>query len=141
MGYFDEEIIRDFKKAKTNLVILSDAELDLIVKNINKNISFSGSQIAWHLLENSAYLGLTTSQAALKALTGKIKQVAKGCVFIVGDSTDHAYSVNVKDITVALELFSAIPQHTYLTQANHNWIACLSFEGHIDFSNLPPQNT
>ena len=37
MGYFDEEIIRDFKKAKTNLVILSDAELDLIVKNINKN--------------------------------------------------------------------------------------------------------
>ncbi|WP_218170110.1 hypothetical protein [Pseudomonas costantinii] len=103
---------------------------------INENIPFSGSQIAWKLLKGSIYFGMATSQATLKSLAEKIKSVSASHVFVVGDATDNAYSINVKDLFPALQIFSTIPQHTYITQENLSWIACISFEGDIDFSTL-----
>jgi len=136
MTYLDEELIEDFRKINTPIVIFPKERHNSIVQKINDNIPFSGSQIAWSLLKKSTYLGATTSQASLKSLNKKIKLIAEGDVFFVGDSTDNAYSIDVKDLSLALRIFSTIPQHTYITQEDQSWIACISFEGDIYFAIL-----
>lgn len=136
MSYFDEEIIQDFKKINANLIILPEIEHDRIVDAINERLPFSGSQIAWSSLRDSTYLGTTESQGALESLATKIKLVSGGYINIVGDSTDFAYSTNINNILLALQIFSTIPQHTYIVSEPISWIACISFEGHLDFANL-----
>ncbi|MGE1152152.1 hypothetical protein [Pseudomonas kitaguniensis] len=136
MSYLDEEIIEDFKKNKTKLTILSESEHDLIVKKINDGIPFSMNSIAWNLLKDSVYLGANTSIPHLTSLIEKIKFIAEADVIIVGDSTDNAYSISTEDLLPALQIFSTIPQHTYITQKSMTWIAGISFEGNIYFSTL-----
>jgi hypothetical protein len=136
MSYLDEEVIEDFKKYNISLTILCEAEHDLIVKKINENIPFSGSQIAWGALSNNAYLGAASLQVTLMSLAEKINLRTKDSILIVGDSTDNAYAVSIKDLPLALHVFSTIPQHTYILQQKMDWIACISFEGDTYFSDL-----
>lgn len=136
MSHLDEELIKDFTNSATTLAILSKQKHDLIVSNINYSIPFHTSNIAWELLKNSTYLGDTTSEMSISSLAEKIKSATKNDVIILGNSTDNAYSISVKDIYSALQIFSTIPQHTFITQENLQWIAGISFEGNMYFSNL-----
>lgn len=136
MSYLDEEVVEDFKKINTKIIILSDSKHDLIAEKINDNIPFSVSNIAWNLLKDAIYLGASTSQMSMDALAEKIKLITEGDVIILGDSTDNAYLIDIKDLSPALKIFSTIPQHTYITQERLDWIAGISFEGDIYFSKL-----
>ena len=139
MSYLDDEIIEDFKKIGITFTILPRQQHNLIVSEMNNSIPFHTCNIAWELLEDSIYLGDITSDTSIESLAEKIKQTTESHVIIVGDSTDHAYSINVEDIYPALRIFSTIPQHTFITfisQKKIKWIAGLSFEGNMYFSNL-----
>lgn len=136
MSYLDEEIIEDFKKQNASLIILTEDEENLIIDAINEKLPFCGSQIAWELLKGSTYLGTATSPGVLNSLAKKITPASHDFIFIVGDSIDNAYAINLKDLTFAIKIFSTIPQHTYITQKDLTWIACISFEGYVDFSPL-----
>ncbi|MBF6031296.1 hypothetical protein ICY20_26425 [Pseudomonas sp. P115] len=139
MSYLDDEVIEDFKKNDIPLTILPKQKHDLIVKEINNSIPFHTCNIAWELLEGSTYLGDITSDTSIDSLAEKIKKTTDNHVIILGDSTDNAYSINVKDIYPALQIFSTIPQHTFITfirLGKIKWIAGLSFEGNMYFSNL-----
>ncbi|WP_081321519.1 MULTISPECIES: hypothetical protein [Pseudomonas] len=136
MSYFDEEIIKDFNRSNTQLFVLSEIDQDVIVDKVNSNLPFSGSRIEWSSLKNSVHLGTAISQTALISLAEKIKLATKESVIIVGDSTDNSYSVSVENLLLALQIFSTIPQHTYILQQHLNWIAFISFEEDIYFSNL-----
>lgn len=84
-------------------------------------------------------MGNITSDTSIELLAEKIKQIFENHVVILGDSTDNAYSINVENIYPALRIFSTIPQHTFITYISHEkikWIAGISFEGNMYFSNL-----
>ncbi|MFB3306692.1 hypothetical protein [Pseudomonas sp. AMR01] len=134
MSYFDEEIIEDFKKTSAKLTILPESEHDFIVNAINEKFPFAGNRIAWDSLKDSTYFGTTASQGALESLTKKIIRVSGDCILVVGDSTDNAYSTS--NVALALQIFSTIPQHTYIVSESISWIACISFEGDLDFASL-----
>lgn len=115
MSYLDGEIIEDFKRIGITLTILPRQQHDSIVSKMNNSIPFHTCNIAWELLEDSIYLGDITSDTSTESLAEKIKQTTESHVIILGDSTDHAYSINVEDIYPALRIFSTIPQHTFIT--------------------------
>lgn len=140
MSYLDGEIVKDFKKLNIKFNIAPQAEHDLIVKIINEAVPFSGSQIAWSSFNNNTYIGLSSSQAALATLEHKIKAATQCNITFIGDSTDRAYSIKVSNLLQSLQIFSRIPQHTYILQRQLNWIACISLEGDIDFAELPPES-
>jgi hypothetical protein len=136
MSYLDEELIADLKKSNINSSNLSKTEHSAIIRKINEHIPFTGSQIAWSSLENSISFGSTSSSAALSMFAEKINAVADGELIFIGDSVcDDAYLVNVEHIDQTLRIFSELPQHTYILQNSLAWIACISFEGHLDFAN------
>jgi hypothetical protein len=142
MSYLDDEIIDDFKKINIKITILTKVKHDLMVENISQNIPFSVTNIAWNLLKDSIYLGVATSQTSMDALAEKITHTTKADIIIIGDATDEAYSIGIKQLSPALRIFSTIPQHTYITQESLDWIAGISFEGYIYFCKLqPPKNT
>ena len=70
-------------------------------------------------------------------LAEKISAVADGELVLIGDSAcDDAYSVSVEHLEQILRVMSELPQHTYILQKSLAWIACISFEGHLDFANI-----
>lgn len=135
MNYFDEEVIKDFQSHNADLIILTEAECNLTIDSIN-TLPFFGSQIAWKSLKGSTYLGTIDSSEAQNSLVEKIISASNDDILIVGDNTDNAYSVSVKSLALAIEIFSSLPQHIYITQKDLSWIASISFRGHIDFSTL-----
>lgn len=138
MSYLDDEIIKDLTHTSIIFDILVAADHDSIVDIINENIPFSGNQIAWNLLKDNIHLGISTSKSSLDLLEKKIKNITEHAVIFIGDSTDHAYAIAINDLEPALQIFSKIPQHTYILQKKPTWIAGISFEGDIDFAAFIP---
>ncbi|WP_330211393.1 hypothetical protein [Pseudomonas sp. AM4(2022)] len=134
MSYLDDEIINDLKKMSVKFSILSEAEHDLIVELTNETIPFSGSQIAWSFFKEKTYIGPSSSQVTLEKLEKKIKSTTERNVIFIGDATDNAYSITTSGLIHALQFFSTTPQHTYILQKPLDWIACISFEGDVDFA-------
>ncbi|WP_248751938.1 hypothetical protein [Pseudomonas sp. MWU15-20650] len=134
MSYLDDEIINDLKKMNVKFSIPPEAEHDLIVELINENIPFSGNQIAWSLLKENTYIGPSSSHVTLEKLEKIIKSTTERNVIFIGDATDNAYSITTSDLMHSLQLFSKTPQHTYILQKQLDWIACISFEGDVDFA-------
>ena len=138
MNYFDKEIITDLKTHNIGFQTLTDAEHKIIVHEINKKIPFSSSKIDWKILKNSHIFFYEPLSIAALQLAEKIREVSDGNLIFVGDSAcDEAYSIAPESLEQALKLFSELPQHTYILQSSLNWIACISFEGDIDFARLP----
>lgn len=137
MSYLDEELIADLKKLNISFSTLSDIEHDAIARKINESIPFTGNKIAWSTLDDSISFGSASSNLAISMLAEKISAVADGELVIIGDSAcDNAYSLSVEHLDQALRVMSELPQHTYILQTSLTWIACISFEGHLDFANI-----
>lgn len=136
MSYLDDEIINNFKKMNVKFSISSEADHDLLVKVINETLPFSGSQIAWSSFKESTYVGPSSAHVTLEKLVKKIKTATERNVIFIGDATDNAYSITLSDLMHSLQYFSKIPQHTYILQKQLDWIACISFEGDVDFAKL-----
>ncbi|WLH75928.1 hypothetical protein PSH70_10805 [Pseudomonas fluorescens] len=134
MNYFDEELIKDLKKLNITFSILSEAEHNAIVNSINETMPFSGSQIAWSKLKNSINFGFEASNLAISLLTEEINKKTNRKLYFVGDACSEGYSIGPEKLGEALKILSELPQHTYIIPEPMTWIACLSFEGHIDFA-------
>lgn len=93
MNYLDIEIVEDLKSTNTNFITLSDSEYELITNKINETIPFSVCNIAWSLLNDSIYIGATSSYTSMTLLADTIKSVTTRDVIILGDSIDSAYSI------------------------------------------------
>ncbi|PSL90883.1 MULTISPECIES: hypothetical protein [unclassified Pseudomonas] len=136
MNYLDEEVIGDLEGLKITFSILPELEHEKLVDSINGNIPFSGSQIAWSKLQNSINFDSSTSINPLLLLTQEINKTNTEKMYFVGDSCSVAYSVGRESLGEVLKVFSELPQHTYIVPEPMTWIACLSFEGYIDFAKL-----
>lgn len=136
MSYLDDEIINDFKQMNVQFSVPSEAEHDSMVELINETIPFSGSQIAWSSFKEITYIGPSSSHTTLEKLEKKIKSATERHIIFIGDATDNAYSITINDLMHSLHFFSKIPQHTYILQKQLDWIACISFEGDVDFVKL-----
>ncbi len=134
MSYLDDEIVKNFNQLNIEFEISQEAEHDLIVEKINAIVPFFGNQIAWSQFKENTYIGPSPSQATLALLEKKIKEATKHNVIFIGDATDNAYLISATDLMQSLQIFSKIPQHTYILQKQLDWIACISFEGDIDFA-------
>ncbi len=134
MSYLDDEIVKNFNQLNIEFEISPEAEHDLIVEKINAIVPFFGNQIAWSQFKENTHIGLSPSQATLALLEKKIKEATKHNVIFIGDATDNAYSISATDLMQSLQIFSKTPQHTYILQKQLDWIACISFEGDIDFA-------
>ncbi|WP_300627830.1 hypothetical protein [Pseudomonas sp.] len=136
MSYLDDEIIKDLNRLNIEFDIPVEAEHDLIVETINAAVPFSGNQIAWSQFKENTYIGLSSLRSTLETLEKKIQAATKQNVIFIGDATDNAYSIKCRDLMQSLHIFSNIPQHTYILQKQLDWIACISFEGDIDFAKI-----
>jgi len=134
MSYLDDEIVKDFNQLNIEFVILTELEHDLIVEKISATAPFSGNKIAWSLFKQNTHIGPSPSQATLNSLYEKIKATTQHNVIFIGDATDNAYSISVRNLMQSLHIFSKIPEHTYILQKQLDWIACISFEGDVDFA-------
>ncbi|CRM09450.1 hypothetical protein [Pseudomonas sp. 37 R 15] len=136
MSYLDDEIVKDLYRLNIEFDIPAEVEHDLIVETINAAVPFSGNQIAWSLFKENTYVGPSSLRSTLEILEKKIKAATKCNVIFIGDATDNAYSITCRDLMQSLQIFSKIPQHTYILQKQLDWIACISFEGDIDFAKI-----
>lgn len=134
MSYFDEELITDLKKLNIDFSVISQAEQDSMVSRINERIPFSGNQIDWSRLGSSINFGSASSTLAISLIAAEICKVSDNDLIIISDSAcDHAYSISPEHLNRTLKVLSEFPQHTYIVSEVSNWIACISFEGHLDF--------
>lgn len=58
-------------------------------------------------------------------------------IFLGDSAIEYAYSIAIAELRRALDIFAELPQHTYIFPEQLHWIACLAFEGHIDYADLP----
>lgn len=138
MNYFDEEITINLNTHNIGFETLTDVEHKLILEKMNNEIPFASSKIDWENLKNGHIFFNEPLNIATLQLAEKIRELSAGNLIFVGDSAcDEAYSITPKNLEQALKLFSELPQHTYILQNSLNWIACISFEGDIDFALLP----
>lgn len=134
MSYFDEELITDLKKLNIDFSVISQTEQDSMVSEINERIPFSGNQIDWSSLGNSIDFGLAPSTLAISLIAAEICKASDNDLIIISDSAcDNAYSISPEHLNQVLKVLSEFPQHTYILSADFTWIACISFEGHLDF--------
>ncbi|MCS4251445.1 hypothetical protein [Pseudomonas sp. BIGb0164] len=137
MSYFDEELSEDLNNNDIPFNILSESEQISITRRINKIVPFSVNKVAWSRLSNSIDFGQTSSDSAILQLAEEIKMIADGDLIFIGDSAcDEAYFIPPEYIKKAIKIFSELPQHTYIVQDSLAWIACVSFEGDLNFANL-----
>lgn len=137
MSYFDEELVADLKDSDIGFDIISEAEHSSMLRRINEKVPFSGSKVAWKHLEASINFGLASSVSAVSHLAEEIRNVTDEDLIFIGDSAcDEAYSIGLKHIDKVLRIFSELPQHTYIVPKSLAWIACISFEGDLDFAKL-----
>ncbi|WP_438868384.1 hypothetical protein [Pseudomonas sp. L1(2025)] len=131
MSYFDEELITDLKKLNIDFSVISQAEQDSMVSRINERIPFSGNQIDWSRLES---FGSASSILAISLIAAEICKISDNDLVIISDSAcDNAYSISPEHLNQVLKILSDLPQHTYIVSEDFTWIACISFEGRLDF--------
>lgn len=137
MSYFDDLLIADLKRKGIVYEALSIEEHEAISNVIQKKSRFVGSQISWKHLSGAKNLNNIKKSEALNIISETLIQLKTKRIIFLGDSAiDHAYYVGTTDIKSAIEIFSEIPQHTYILPEDVSWIACLSAEGYIDCANL-----
>ncbi|MFP3496450.1 hypothetical protein SB759_19660 [Pseudomonas sp. SIMBA_059] len=137
MSHFDEVLIKDLKKNNIAFNTLSPIEQDSVINKIHKHVPFSGSKIIWKSLKSSLNLGSEPSDSSIFLLAEEINKVTSADLIFIGDSAcDDAYSIGHEHLTQTLRIFSELPQHTYIVSPEINWIACISFEGHLDFATI-----
>lgn len=137
MSYFDDELIADLKQKGIGYETLSSDKREEISSVIQKKARFIGSQIAWKNLNGAKNLNGFNKSEALNLISKTLGRLKTKRVIFLGDSAiDHAYSVDATDTRSVIEIFSEIPQHTYILPEDLSWIACLSAEGYIDCANL-----
>lgn len=137
MSYFDKEVLSDLSKHNISFDVLTEIEHSSIVREINERIPFSGSKIAWTKLKNSINFSYNPLDLATSRLADEIRKVTDDNLIFVGDSAcDEAYSIDPDFLEEALRIFSELPQHTYIVQKSLTWIACITFEGDLNFANL-----
>lgn len=134
MSYFDEELITDLKKLNIDFSVISQEEQDSMVSRINERIPFSGNQIDWSRLGSSVNFGSASSTLAISLIAAEICKISDNDLVIISDSAcDNAYSISPEHLNQVLKVLSDFPQHTYIVSEDFTWIACISFEGHLDF--------
>jgi hypothetical protein len=97
---------------------------------------FSGSQIAWSKLTTSINFGLQASDLAISLLIEELNKVTNDNLYFVGDVCSDGYLVDHRGLSQVVKILSEFPQHTYIVPEPMTWIACLSFEGYIDFATI-----
>lgn len=138
MNYFDNDLVETLKKYNICYEQLPREDQDAFIHRIQKKITFSGNQIDWDTLEGATELGNMEKTLALIKISEKLDSLGVQKVIFLGDSAiEYSYSIEISDIKRALEIFADIPQHTYIFPEELHWIACLAFEGHIDYADLP----
>ncbi|SDU30611.1 hypothetical protein [Pseudomonas yamanorum] len=137
MNYFDNNLVETLNKNGILYERLSDKEQEDFINNIQNKIIFAGSKIDWKALENATELSYMDRPLALTIVAEKLGSLGIQQVIFLSDSAiEHAYSININDIKKALEIFADFPQHTYIFPQSLHWIACLAFEGQIDYADL-----
>ncbi|MBK5407517.1 hypothetical protein JFU58_03055 [Pseudomonas sp. TH34] len=137
MNYFDNNLVETLNKNGILYERLSDKEQEDFINNIQNKIIFAGSKIDWEALENATELSYMDRPLALTIVAEKLGSLGIQQVIFLSDSAiEHAYSININDIKKALEIFADFPQHTYIFPQSLHWIACLAFEGQIDYADL-----
>jgi hypothetical protein len=138
MNYFDIELEKHLKAENIHYERLPSEAEEKCINKIQEKIIFSGSQIDWKALQNATNLSHMDKSLALNEISEKLNSLGVEGVIFLGDSAiGHAYSIAITNIRRALDIFAEFPQHTYIFPENLHWIACLSFEGHIDYAELP----
>ena len=137
MSYFDEKLTTELRFHGIQFTTLHPSDHTSIVREINEKIPFSGSKISWTKLKKSINFGHELQDLAFSRLSNEIQKVADDTIIILSDSVcDEAYCTNTEHLEKTLRIFSEIPQHTYITSKSLTWIACISFEGQLDFAKL-----
>jgi hypothetical protein len=137
MNYFDNNLVEMLNENGILYERLSDKEQEDLINNIQNKIIFAGSKIDWEALENATELSYMDRPLALAIVAEKLGSLGIQQVIFLSDSAiEHAYSININDIKKALEIFADFPQHTYIFPQSLHWIACLAFEGQIDYADL-----
>lgn len=138
MSLFDEDLEKTLKKHAIPYKQLPDKEQEYFIKKIHEKVTFSGSQIDWKTLRNATELGNSDRPLALNIISEQLCALGIQNIIFIGDSAiEHAYSIKIKNIKKAVEIFAEFPQHTYIFPKRLHWIACLAFEGYIDYADLP----
>ncbi|WP_040068337.1 hypothetical protein [Pseudomonas batumici] len=137
MSYYDDELTKALHKLKISYEKLEIREHDKLVSTINAVFPFSGSKISWEEMSDTTHFDTTSKQEAFSFITTKAIDTTKN-VFLIGDSaTNTIYKIKSLDLSLALKELDEIPQHSYVTPQNLDWIFCISMEGDIDFGLLP----
>jgi len=140
MSYFDDDLIKYLNVNNIKYVKLSGGDHDKISSEVQKKFKFIGSQIAWASMENATNLNGVDRSKALNIIAKKLKDLSIENVLFLGDSAiDYAYCINVSYVNKAMQIFSEIPQHTYVLSEDFCWIACISAEGYIDYADFSPK--
>ncbi|NNA68383.1 hypothetical protein [Pseudomonas gessardii] len=139
MSYFDEFLIDTLQKKGIGFLQLSKTEEAKLIDEIQKKFTFVGSKIDWSTVKDSVNLNTLDRLEALAQISEALSHLTVKNVCFLGDSAiDHAYIVQIDDIREAIDIFSEIPQHTYVFPENLCWIACITFEGDLDYVDLRP---
>lgn len=142
MNYFDSDLVETLKKYNIHYEQLSNKNQKIFIHKIKNKIIFAGSQIDWDTLKGATELGNMEKSLALTILSEELGSLGIQKVIFLGDSAiEYAYSINIADIKRALEILAEIPQHTYIFPEELHWIACLAFEGYIDYAKLSADET
>lgn len=137
MSYFDDYLICTLKKECIHHVQLSSSDQEFFVNELQKKVTFIGNKINWETLQNPISLSALEKDSALTEISKRLSSLAIQNVIFLGDAAiDHAYSINITDIRKAIEVFSEIPQHTYISPENLCWIGCLAFEDYMNYADL-----
>lgn len=138
MNYFDTELEKSLKTDNIHYERLPKKDEKNLINKIQQKITFSGSQIDWKILPNATDLSHIDKSLALNEISEKLNSLGVQRVIFLGNSAiEYAYSIAIADLRRALDIFAEFPQHTYIFPEQLHWIACLAFEGHIDYADLP----
>ncbi|NWE14389.1 hypothetical protein [Pseudomonas yamanorum] len=137
MNHFDTELEKSLKTDNIHYERLPNKDEKRLINKIQRKITFAGSQIDWKTLQNATDLSHMEKSLALTEISEKLNSLAVQRVIFLGDSAiEYAYSIAITDLRRALDIFAEFPQHTYIFPERLNWIACLAFEGYIDYADL-----
>jgi len=138
MNYFDIELEKHIKADNIHYERLPNEAEEKLINKIQEKTTFTGSKIDWETLQNATNLSHMDKFLALNEISEKLNSLAVQRVIFLGDSAiEYAYSIAITDLRRSLDIFAEFPQHTYIFPERLNWIACLAFEGHIDYADLP----
>ncbi|NIL17434.1 hypothetical protein AU074_06670 [Pseudomonas sp. ATCC PTA-122608] len=138
MNHFDTELEKSLKTDNIHYERLPKKDEENLINKIQQKITFSGSQINWKILQNATDLSHIDKSLAFSEISEKLNSLGVQRVIFLGDSAiEYAYSIAIADLRRALDIFAEFPQHTYIFPEQLHWIACLAFEGHIDYADLP----